>query len=439
MLSLFSLPWKRPLPPIKGTFWITRLPLELLLKVMSCLSREYLESLITALDMDFTGVVQYVEDTSSIFPRHHKLRTVNLKDLDHERNKSMMNIVIIKNPGMLDLKRMGERLSGSINLFILSNVKVDMSVQFKFLPNILEKILYPKFCRTSSPFHVSDSDMLRVRFRDVSQVCFKNINKLILVRCKVGGRPQQFTISRVKFLHLVACSRKIIRYNIAEYENKSDVPTSDFLLHDLYINCGELMISHCDVRNLIFNGTSLVLFSELSRRQPQTITKVRAPKLCDLKIQFDNSPSVLIDFYAPKLKNVEIIKWGMTWYPQPDFNDNTQEEAENYRFLHRVEVLRLRFYWEPLFKVQFKYLSTLTLYMHTNLGPVENDFPRLETLHIFLMEEADLVPTIKADFLISLTVTSRRNLGRLTHDQARRWYPRLRWFSYSWSPRFIFL
>jgi hypothetical protein len=434
MLSLFSILRKRPLP-VKGVFWIKELPLELLIKVMSSLLREDLESLISVLHIDFTGVVQYIEDTPSIWSRHYKLRNISLKDLDHKRNKSMMNIVIIKNPGILDVERMARRLSGSTNLFVLSNVKVDMTVQFVFLPNILEKLLHPNSCRRSGPFQISDSDKLRVRFRDVSQAHFNNINELLLVRCKVGGGSQQFTISNVKVLHLVACSRKIIQYHASEYGNRDDIPTADFLLRGLYINCPQLIISDCDVKNSVLKGTSLTLFSDPGEQKPLTISKVRAPKLCDLKIEFYNLPPVVTDFYVPKLKNVEILKYHMNWFPQPASSNSAQTGIENYQYLHGVEGLKLRFFWEPLYEVEFKSLFTLTLYMHKNLGPLKNEFPTLERLYIFLMEDADQVPEIKAKNLIKLTISSSRNLGIWTRDQARRRYPQLISFSYSWSPR----
>jgi hypothetical protein len=112
-----------------------------------------------------------------------------------------------------------------------------------------------------------------------------------------------------------------------------------------------------------------------------------------------------------------------------------RRDIEYYQYLHWVEGLKLRFFWEPLYEVEFKSLFTLTLYMHKNLGPLKNEFPTLERLYIFLMEDADQVPEIKAKNLIKLTISSSRNLGIWTRDQARRWYPQLISFSYSWSPR----
>jgi hypothetical protein len=430
MLSFFSLLWKNPTPrikgrPIRGRFWLRELPVELLVHIMTFLRRKNLETLISTLDMDFTGIVRYVVDTPSAV-RSSKVRTVKLESLDHDIKKSMINIVVIKNANKLDTDLTMRYVAGSFNLFCISNVKVNMEYPLVLRENMLEKLLIANsVCKRPTALEVTNSDELEVRHRDVTRTSFRNINSLVFMCCKVTEGSLQFITSNVKILELFWCSGRIIHPKTFRH---ADGMRHDSILRDISINAGEVRIIGSELRSLIFNGTVLRHFSLKKNKKTLALTKVWAPKLFELSMRFYNFFPIVMDFYAPLLTNVKFFKCPEQSEPF-SFNNDTQDTPNRYHFLRNVKTLELRFFWEPLYKVEFKWLCTLTLHLHKNLVPVQNDFPRLESFNVHLLEEVDMVPIIRAENLNCLNLVYYKNLTVWTFSRARISYPRLLRFS----------
>jgi hypothetical protein len=430
MLFFLSPLWKNPIPRIKGRivrrrFWLSELPVELLVHIMTFLGRKNLETLISTLEMDFTGVVRYVVDTPSAV-RSSKVRTVKLGSLDHDTKKSMINIVVIKNANKLDTDLIMRYVTGSFNLFCISNVKVHMEYPLVLRENILEKLLIANgACNRATALEVTNSDELEVRHRDVTQTAFSNINNLVFMFCKVGEGSLHFITSNVKVIRLFWCSGRIIHPKTFRL---ADGMRQDSILRDISINACEVRIIGSHVRSLIFNGTVLRHFSPKKNTETLALTKVRAPKLIELNIRFYKFFPIVMDFYAPLLTNVKIFK-------RPEetesltFNNDTQDTPNRYHFLRSITTLELRFFCEPLYKVEFTWLCTLTLHLHKNLVPLQNDFPRLDSFNVHLLEEVDMVPIIRAKNLYCLNLFYYKNLTVWTFSRARSSYPHLLRFS----------
>jgi hypothetical protein len=79
---------------------------------------------------------------------------------------------------------------------------------------------------------------------------------------------------------------------------------------------------------------------------------------------------------------------------RPVFINDTQVSSNSYQFFQNVEELKLIFFWEPLYVVEFKRLSSLVISLHHNMEPVTKEFPSLRKLSIYLYGGADRVPII---------------------------------------------
>jgi hypothetical protein len=147
----------------------------------------------------------------------------------------------------------------------------------------------------------------------VSKSFFSNLNVLILEWCQVCGGSEQADFSAIGLLHLVWCSASALQYNDKPIAAGSERMTdSGRVLRELSICAEQLRITGCGIKGSNLKGTALELDSPLDHKRAIAITNLRAPQVDDLNMGFSIFVPVLTDFYAAKLKNVEIWKHAET-------------------------------------------------------------------------------------------------------------------------------
>jgi hypothetical protein len=358
--------------------------MEIQIKVMSHMDGESLERLVRVMDVDLSGVVQYVVDGATC---RQPGRIKVLQGLAHLKTSySMINIVYISSFESLNMDKALDFLSHSINHVYISGLKITSRDQHQDVTQQLAKFLNNSSLHTM----VTISDCAGVIVRDVKidpfRLKLKHLKFLELENCSLIKPGSTFLeVDAVERLSLVDCTRD----NMVLRAKHIDV---------LWLDVEQVR----GVEELNFEGFYLNLLMAQGE-QKKIISNIRAPRLRSLDIICTGSIPSIKRLYAPLLSNV-IVKEGLALL----IDDSI--DPTDWLFLSDIRLLKLCFVTVHLYHLRFVKLEKLIIYLKDNIKDIPNDFPMLRTLWICLAAGADRAPKIRADKLLHLRIYYTRNV-----------------------------
>jgi hypothetical protein len=373
---------------------------------------ESLERLVKVMDIDLSGVVQYVvHGAACIEPGKIKM----LHELDHLKdNHSMINVVYISSFESLNVDKALDLLSHSINHVYITGLKITSGDQHQDLTRQLTKFLNNSSLHTM----VTVCGCTRVIVRDVkidpSRLKFKHLKFLELENCSVVKRDATFLeFLAVERLSLVDCTNDLLEmidftWGRPKFVNLSQTRTpglfdDDMVLRSKHLDLQLLNVGQLGgVEELDFEGSYLSLLMAQGE-QKKIISNIRAPRLRSLDIICTGSIPSIKRLYAPLLSNV-IVKEGLALL----IDDSI--DPTDWLFLSDIRLLKLCFVTVHLYHLRFVKLEKLIIYINDNIRDVPNDFPTLKTLWINLAAAADRAPKLRASKLLHLWIYYTRDV-----------------------------
>jgi hypothetical protein len=373
---------------------------------------ESLERLCTVMDVDLSGVVQYVVDVSM---GKEPGRTKIVRELAHlKNNHSMINLVYISSFESLNVDEALSLLSHSINHVYITGLEITSEDQYQDLKQQLTKFLNNSSLHTM----VTICDCIGVIIQDVkidpSRLKFKNLRSLELENCCLVKPDATFLeLHAVERLSLVDCTSNLLKtidftWGRPKFIRLCQMRTSGLFDEDMVMRAKHIDVQCLDVEQvrgveeLIFEGFFLNLLMAQGE-QKKIISNIRAPRLRSLDIICTGSIPSIKRLYAPMLNGV-IIKEGRELL----LNDSI--EPTEWIFLSDIRLLKLCYVTVHLYHLRFAKLEKLIMYIGENIRDVPNDFPMLKTLWINLAAGADRAPKIRADKLLHLRIYYRSNV-----------------------------
>jgi hypothetical protein len=420
---------------LEHSTWLSMLPLELQIMIMSQLDRDDLESLIETLDVDLYGVCQYVVDNprTVVRERPHQLRTVCIEELDDRQNRRMINIVDIVSIKDLDIDATIRRLSKSINIITVSNFDeypngfLDKdSVYRGKLEALIESVNYSK-----SRIVIEDARNVVLRNMDLRRciVSTKKVLRLYLDQCDIDANLMGS--QGAKYIMLKGISDDYLEAIDLTGEASASIVISglELALTNKLIRVNSLSVSGLTrVEKVTFEGNALDLIFDL--RDHGQLSDLIAPYMSQLVLSLTSTPILTIrNLFAPNLKDVSI--WG-------DMR-RRGNKITDYAFLENVEQLSLYLLFEPLYDAKLCCLKTLEFSIFDKdkkLKDVVNDLPELRTLKMTIGGNIKRLPVfVSADSLETISIRYLRKPEDLEVAKISPIfrYPKLRSFSFKAS------
>jgi hypothetical protein len=393
---------------------------------------ESLERLVKVMDIDLSGVVQYVVDVST--GKEPGMRKI-VRELAHlKSNHSMINLVYISSFESLNGDEALGLLSHSINHVCITGLKITPGDQNQDLKQKLTKFL------NNSSFHtmVTICDCTGVIVQgvkiDTSRLKFKNLKFLELENCCLVKLDATFLeLQAIEILSLVDCTGELLEtidftWGRPKFINLAQLRTPGLFDEDMILRSKHIDVQWLNVEQvrgleeLNFEGSYLSLLMAQGEEK-KIISNIRAPRLRSLDIICSGSIPTIKKLYAPKLSKV-ILKESLALLT------NDSVEPTEWLFLSDIRFLKLFFVTVHLYHLRFSKLEKLIMYIDDNIRDVPNGFPTLKTLWINLAAGANRAPKIRADKLLHLRIYYTRSVqfdaSTLISTLAQ--YPRLNHF-----------
>jgi hypothetical protein len=389
-----------------------KLPLEVLVYLMTFLSREDVETLVSTMHMDFTGIIQYVFDNDDFLSpkRVKKLEAFRLDELSHGRNHSMINIVDIYYLDSLDIDRAVESLSGSYNIITAYRLTAHYRENPDY-PSRLEPLIesFNKNSRIilNGEYPGCSNIIIRDLNLDLHNIVFQGIRMVTFENCglKSGKQMQMTSTYHVEFVNCKASllsgfnirSSSLNTLSLWNYSDRRgsvggvEVTDMAFKAESTEIDGVE------EINDLFVEGKNLSLqVSDLENKRRCLIKGLTSPSIETLSISYNQKSPVIEMMSVPRLKSFSLIKLTTS----DEFKENF---TTDYSFLENIDHLTLQYNIGPLVCASMELLTILDLTLDENILATKV-FLSLKVLHIGLEREANMVPEIKAPNLMSLSV-----------------------------------
>lgn len=391
---------------------IEHLPVELILNILKHLTPKDLLNFVNNVDMDFTGMVQYLVDDPTLAAKYPNVPTTLSSELVDDGDRACITILDIFHFDRWDYKVVLKKMACSYNMIMVQGIKEVMTDEIKEYPGSSPMDVFYTNLGAHSTFYISGCEMLEFEGLELpglhlvvescGMLCFNNCHSngsIIIEGCHEGCVE--------RWVEINDCSQQFIdlldieRLRIETLKIYSHAP---FNLLDKYIDAFNVELHGVkSIHGCVFTGIILdTIFNEAT----PSMKSCSFPHLLRYTMTFTGALFPMTSWLEfGRLEHVTIASW------EPD-KFLALDQKVDYSFLEPVCSLRLINFIDPLQKASIPGLSKLVLEHDIQFDEVINlDFPHLAMLDLTMEGMTWQIPQFGVNHLETFQVKRRSFLS----------------------------